>query len=136
MRDILAILLRKKAIELPQTSPEPQRHSGATLNLPRGPVLAQKQSALLGKMPTEVRLAIYSAVLTDSQRLLHIVHGIPRKGMLSQMGHWRCDDLQNLQQVWQHRCFGCWYENGIRCWREQRQVNSDLMSLLLTCRYV
>lgn len=63
-------------------------------------------------LPPEVRLLICSEALALPSVPLHILRGNSDYDELTQMDHWRCDDLDNEHMVWQHSCFGTWPEHG------------------------
>jgi hypothetical protein len=89
---------------------------------------------LFEKLSTELRLLIYEEVLADPDRLLHFLHINPLGGRPKKLGHWRCEDPHSKSLTWQHACFGMWIEGESQCIREASYTNSDLISLLLTCR--
>jgi hypothetical protein len=131
-RFINRALGRKKATGLEQsdallTDVLPQKYIMA------GPAHAQLQCILFRMISSEVRLLIYEAALSDPGRLLHIV---PYRGKKRRqgVGHWRCEDTESPLPTWQHSCFGVWAgETGI-CNRIEPRSESNLVSLLLTCR--
>jgi hypothetical protein len=85
-------------------------------------------------LSTEVRMLIYEAVLADPDRLLHFLHTTPTRGRPKKLGHWRCEDVKSPYLTWQHVCFGLWNEPGVQYTRSASYTNSDLLSLILTCR--
>lgn len=135
MRGFIFDVLRRKR---PLLSTQPQT-SGLGLkrafpDVPTGSAQPQKHCSLFTKLLPELRLLVYGAALVHSQHLLHILHATPHNSGPEQMGHWRCDDFDCQYPTWQHRCFGCWAEGNTLYIRKASYTNSDLLSLLLTCR--
>jgi hypothetical protein len=131
---ILQKLRRGKPAVVTTIPPTQDLQAGSRPDLPRGSPIAQKQCDLFGKLSAEVRLLIYEAALADADRLLHFLHATPTRGRPKKLGHWRCDGLDSPYLTWQHPCFGLWIEPGVQYTRNASHTNSDLMSLLLTCR--
>ncbi|PVH95901.1 hypothetical protein DM02DRAFT_632443 [Periconia macrospinosa] len=66
-------------------------------------ILNQLQSPLFGKLSIELRISIYSDVLGDLERFLHICLNKKKKGR--RVAHWRCTDTESPFPTWQHNCF-------------------------------
>jgi hypothetical protein len=102
-------------------------------------MMDQLQSPLFGNLSAELRILIYSAVLSDPERFLHICLNWKKK-KCRPMAHWRCTDLESPFPTWQHNCFG---ENplfdkegkfyNVR-FRQVTTTNDQLIALLLSCR--
>ena len=135
MRNLFTSLWRKKSRAL-QPSLTPVVASRERLDIPTGPLHSQEQSILFNRLSTELRLLVFSAVLTHSGRLLHILHMVPDQGESLHLSHWRCEDVDYMHPVWQHRCFGQWTDGDTLYTRSELRSNSDLLPLLLTCRSI
>ena len=134
-----AFILRKMQRKITTTPPLPCSNTAGSYTtlrseLPRKPAYAQEQCILFAKLSVELRLLIYHAALADPHRLLHFLHVTPYESDPAKTGHWRCEDVDSTYPIWQHRCFGCWVEGDTRYQRNASYTNSDLISLLLTCR--
>jgi hypothetical protein len=128
MRRLLrSAFARKPATEPQQVALSPPPHIAIGL------AICQTRCAFFVRLSAEIRLIIYEAVLSDPDRLLHIVS---YRGRLHQpgLGHWHCEDAESLFPTWQHTCYGMRAEEGGMSWRKEPRSNSNLMSLPLTCR--
>ncbi|KAF1848130.1 uncharacterized protein K460DRAFT_68263 [Cucurbitaria berberidis CBS 394.84] len=139
MRAFIVKKLKERKMATTATAPCSTSAASCTAprpDLPRSSAHTQRQCAVFNTLSAELRLLIYHAALADSRRLLHFLHVTPYKGEPRPMGHWRCEDRDSPYPIWQHRCFGCWAEDNTRWHRKASHTNSDLISLLLTCRLI
>ncbi|KAF2688149.1 hypothetical protein K458DRAFT_385719 [Lentithecium fluviatile CBS 122367] len=104
-------------------------------------IMEQLQSPLFGTLSVELRILIYSAVLGDPGRFLHICLNRKKK-KCRPMAHWRCTDLESPFPTWQHYCFGekpSFDKEGKCCNVHPRQITTtddQLIALLLSCQRI
>jgi hypothetical protein len=102
-------------------------------------IMNQVQSPLFGKLSAELRIPIYSAVLGDPERFLHICLNKKDKKR-RRLAHWRCTNLESPHPTWQHSCFGeerVLSPSGTFITIQHRAVTTtedQLLALLLSCR--
>ena len=94
----------------------------------------QHQSSLFGKLSAEIRLFIYSYLLADEDRYLHISRDL---GGRKRLAHHRCRDFDSALPTWQHSCFGEWSDVEDQVYRIRETVTEDgILHILLSCRRV
>ncbi|KAF2117948.1 hypothetical protein BDV96DRAFT_406594 [Lophiotrema nucula] len=117
---------RRPKLDDPASTPRSEKP------VPHGPVEPQDKCLLIAKLPKELRLLIYEAVLVEQDRPMHIV---PHDDSSGRVGHKRCTDRASEAPVWQHQCYGRWAEPGIGIVHLPFPPSDDqLLSLPLTCR--
>ena len=102
---------------------------------------AQDASPLFGKISAELRISIYEAVLTDTERLLHICQNRRKQKTRRPerpVAHYWCTDRDSSFPTRQHPCFGEYTYNNdqmkVSASRPITTTNDHLLSLLLSCR--
>ena len=103
-------------------------------------IRSQHQSPLFGKLSPELRNIVYTDVLGDPNRFLHICLNIQKK--CRRVAHWRCTDMESPYPTLQHCCFGQEVpikNEGRACNVYPRVItltDDQLLALLLSCRRV
>jgi hypothetical protein len=101
-------------------------------NVARPMILDQHQSPLFGTISAEIRLLIYSHVLADEDRFLHIYRDL---GGRKRLAHRRCRDCDSELPTWQHSCFGQWSDEKNDAYRITVTVTEDrILYIFLSCR--
>ncbi|KAH7071448.1 hypothetical protein BKA63DRAFT_73044 [Paraphoma chrysanthemicola] len=98
----------------------------------------QPQSRLFELLPTELRLLIYEAALTEPGLVSHMLAHRDKRWNTENLnwGHWHCDRSGSSLLRWQQPCFGTGDSETNLCARLRPRLNTDPTSLLLTCRLI